>query len=373
MKRVRRGPVKLTDDDEVVPADGEALISSGPPRSTAGSSAPENTQSSSADESRGSPWAWLSSIRSTTTHHLDRLYQLANQPVSLPPQEPLSQEERDKAICSLDLLILRAKSDDAPAAAAEDGGDAPDVYTTLNKAGDVLSGAVAAGLKRLDISAHDAGGPAGSTAYAAVGTSEDACAGRDAGDADTDGTDARAASEQGGADRPRQTQIKKGLVALERLGRTTAAALAGRVSSALDRTADRSVDECFQLFGGGVYADLLQQQEIASARQLKQSLKAMTPKEVRSVQRNLSLIEDGFDAEALLAPADGPAGADLMAHVTCVANIVDCVDRPAEGVRAACAAVPAACRQQGGVEARKQTFIGRADSGTLPHGMQCRV
>jgi hypothetical protein len=265
-RRVRRGPVKLNEEDEVIPVcrEEQRQQQEDSGGNLGGEHAEEGVSPPRTDSPRHSPrrfdppppanansWgAWLSGLATKTAQGLDKLYELANQPVPLRGEHVDTEEDRKAAAASLNDLIRRVK--------------------------------------------HEGQSP---------GDTESA----EAEETESTESAARLTSPQQQPEKPeKQNQQEQRQSYLSRLGKTTIGIYSRardhwqQQLASVDDAVDRSVDDAFKLYGGMASVDLLQKKGQASDRAVRSKLRSMTPRQSKAFGEKLKGIEESFDSERLL-------------------------------------------------------------------------
>jgi hypothetical protein len=274
-RRVKRGPVKLNEDDEVIPAheqdnqdaeinEEEVSVAKSPSRSE--SSRQSQRQSPQREEhpvNAGTWGTWFSNLATKTAQGFDKLYEMANQPVPLGREHvDIEEEDRKAAAASLNDIIRRAQ----PGRSVRESPETSELQTS-----DAHSGS--AKLNSPPTEDYD--------------------------------------QEQ------KQSY-------LSRLGKTTIGIYSKardhwqQQLSAVDDNIDRSVDDAFKLYGGAVSVDSLQKKGQGADRAVRQKLRSMTPKQSSAFSNKLKGVEDSFDSEKLLESVEYIEESDIGGLISSV-------------------------------------------------------
>lgn len=274
MSKVRRGPIKLTDDDQIVAAnvkeenkgitvEGNATESEiKPPVYDSNPNSPPTHATTPTNDSN--TWGgWFSTLKTKTTQGFDRLYELANQPVKLRDSPPGSWDHGAAVATNadaLDELIKRAQNPNAHDGEAASPKQQNDLFKPLDMASEAITGYVQYGLARL----KSPGDPDIDQSVNSTNTNNTS-------------TLKRLSDFASKARDHWQSQI-----------------------NAVDDTVERTVDDAFRLYNGAVYQEQVMRKSQATQKQCKAKLRAMTPKEHESVDQKLQIIDQAFDSERLL-------------------------------------------------------------------------
>lgn len=290
---LRRGPVKLNDDDEVVSASPVHQHTPEPLNDTHEHISPSSTPPPPPPPTHSSQpgWGtWLSSLASRTATGFDRLYELANQPVTLRDKnEPSHHEQEDKkaAADTLDDIIKRAQrpkkndttkeykekedNEEREGEALEPESSVNNIWKPLDMASDTLSTYVQAGLKKL-------------------GNPND--------EEDSNNNNITTTTVQNTS---KSATLQKHLKAI---GQSTVS-LASKARdhwqqqlSSVDDSVDMSVDDAFQLYQGGRCLEAVRAKGLAANKLVRSKQRSLTPKQHSSLA--FKEVEDAFDSERLL-------------------------------------------------------------------------
>lgn len=283
-RRIRRGPVKLNEADEVVPAISPQAEQQQPQHHDGDEPIEEEDEEEKISESSMSPnssnnatWStWLSGWAGRTARGLDRLYEIANQPVSLKsPSPPGSlhgaiEDDRRRAAESLNDIILHAQNKQPSSESPEQPSSPSGLFGPLDAASDAL----AAKLQQFG------------------------------GGEEQERERVTPSPKTESVQQPTTSYVRD---QLSKLSRTTAS-LASRARdqwqaqlAAVDRTdPHRGVDDAFRLYGGGAFCDAVQRRDGAAQRQLRLRLRSLTPPQLAAVSPRLSELDGLFDSERIL-------------------------------------------------------------------------